>query len=120
MKKILVLFKTHLDVGFTDFSSTVIRRYNEEFIPRSIAVARELAARGVAEGFTWTTGSYLIHQYLQQADEAQKAAMEEAIRNKWIRWHGLPTTTHSEVADKNLFNYGGWTKPTACIPSPPK
>ena len=76
MKKILVLFKTHLDVGFTDFSSTVIRRYNEEFIPRSIGVARELAARGLAEGFTWTTGSYLIHQYLQQADEESRTAME--------------------------------------------
>ena len=106
MKKILVLFKTHLDVGFTDFSRSVIRRYNEEFIPRSLGVARELARRGVAEGFTWTTGSYLIHQYLQQADGKSRAAMEEAIRNKWIRWHGLPTTTHSEVADKNLFNYG--------------
>ena len=106
MKKILVLFKTHLDVGFTDFSRSVIHRYNREFIPRSISVARELSRRNVKEGFTWTTGSYLIHQYLQQTDDAGRAAMEEAIRNKWIRWHGLPTTTHSEVADKDLFNYG--------------
>lgn len=106
MKKILVLFKTHLDVGFTDFSHTVMQRYNQEFIPRSIEVARELATRKVGEGFTWTTGSYLIWQHLQQADETQKAALEEAIRNKWIRWHGLPTTMHSEVADKDLFNYG--------------
>ena len=98
MKKILVLFKTHLDVGFTDFSRCVIQRYNEEFIPRSIAVARELAVRGVKEGFTWTTGSYLIWQYLQQSDSAARTDMEEAIRNKWVRWHGLPTTTHSEVA----------------------
>lgn len=106
MKKILVLFKTHLDVGFTDISRCVIQRYNEEFIPRSIAVARELAVRGVKEGFTWTTGSYLIWQYLQQSDSAARSDMEEAIRNKWVRWHGLPTTTHSEVADKDLFNYG--------------
>jgi len=106
MRKIIVLFKTHLDVGFTDFGKLVIQRYNQEFIPRAIAVARELAKRKIKEGFTWTTGSYLIWQYLQQADERQKAELEEAISQKWIRWHGLPTTTHSEVADQGLFNYG--------------
>ena len=29
MKKILVLFKTHLDVGFTDYSRNVVEKYNK-------------------------------------------------------------------------------------------
>lgn len=33
MRKIIVLFKTHLDVGFTDFGKLVIQRYNQESIP---------------------------------------------------------------------------------------
>ena len=40
--EILVLFKTHLDVGFTDFAANVVRRYNERYIPRAIQVGREL------------------------------------------------------------------------------
>lgn len=106
MKKILVIFKTHLDVGFTDFACEVVRKYNEDYIPRAIRVARELAERGCKEGFTWTTGSWLIYQYLEQADEAARAEMEEAIRNKWIRWHALPTTTNTEGMNADLFNYG--------------
>ncbi len=106
MKNIIVLFKTHLDVGFTDFSRNVIDQYNRRFIPRAIRVARELAQRGCQEGFTWTTGSYLIWQYLQQADPREKAELEEALRNKWIRWHGLPMTSHTEVEDAGLFRYG--------------
>lgn len=106
MKKILVIFKTHLDVGFTDFASEVVKKYNEDYIPRAIRVARELAARGCKEGFTWTTGSWLIYQYLEQADEAHTLEMEEAIRNKWIRWHAIPTTTNTEGMNADLFKYG--------------
>lgn len=55
--KILVLFKTHLDIGFTDFSSEVVRKYNERYIPQAIDVAEEIARSGRPEGFVWTTGS---------------------------------------------------------------
>ena len=106
MKKILVLFKTHLDVGYTDFSENVIRRYNEEYIPRAIRVGRQLKAMGVQEGFVWSTGSWLIDQYLRTQDEAHVQEMEEAIRDGLIRWHGLPFTTHSEAMNKALFEYG--------------
>lgn len=106
MKKILVIFKTHLDVGFTDFAREVVKKYNENYIPRAIRVARELAERGCREGFTWTTGSWLIYQYLEQADEAHRQEMEEAIRKKWIRWHAIPTTTNTEGMNADLFKYG--------------
>ena len=106
MKKILVLFKTHLDVGFTNLSKIVVDTYNENYIPRAIRVSKELAQRGCKEGFTWTTGSWLIWQYLDQANETERAEMEEAIRTKRIRWHGLPTTMHSEVCNGDLFRYG--------------
>lgn len=106
MKKILVLFKTHLDVGFTDFSGNVVEKYNSNYIPQAIRVAKELAQRGCREGFVWTTGSWLIDQYRCQASEAAIAEIDEAIQNHWIRWHGLPTTMHSEAADETLFRYG--------------
>ena len=34
MKKILVLFKTHLDVGFTDLSANIVKKYNENYNER--------------------------------------------------------------------------------------
>ena len=44
INKIIVLFKTHLDIGFTDFSANVTKKYINEFIPNSISVANELKA----------------------------------------------------------------------------
>lgn len=104
--KILVLFKTHLDIGFTDFSSEVVRKYNERYIPQAIDVAEEIARSGRPEGFVWTTGSWLPYQYLRTVSDGARDRMVYAIRNHWFSWHGLPCTLHSEYADGALFDYG--------------
>lgn len=104
--KILVLFKTHLDIGFTDFSAAVVRKYNEKYIPQAVAVAEEIATSGRPEGFIWTTGSWLPYQYLRTATPENAARMTRAICNRWFSWHGLPCTLHSEYADGALYDFG--------------
>ena len=104
--KILVLFKTHLDVGFTDLSQTVVNKYNNQFIPSAISVGEQLALEDTTDKLVWTTGSWLIWQYWKQANEEEKLRLEKAIRAGIIRWHGLPFTTHSEVMNRDLFCYG--------------
>lgn len=106
LKKIIVLFKTHLDVGFTDLAAEIVKKYNEIYIPRAIAVGEKLLDENGKEGFVWTTGSWLIWQYLRQAGEEERHRMENAIRTGIISWHGLPFTMHSEAANTDLFNYG--------------
>lgn len=106
MKKILVLFKTHLDVGFTDLSRNIVKKYNENYIPKAIQVGKELEELGVKEGFIWTTGSWLIRQYLDVATKEQIDELDAAVKKGWISWHGLPFTTHTELMDKDLFLYG--------------
>lgn len=106
MKEIIVVFKTHLDIGFTDLAVNVIKKYNEEFIPQALQTAETFAQLRRPEGFVWTTGSWLIHQYLEQATPDEHERMETAIRNGWIRWHALPFTMHSELADEGLYRYG--------------
>ena len=106
IKKIIVLFKSHLDVGFTDLSSEVVRQYNEEHIPMALSVGDEIARLNKPEGYVWTVGSWLIHQYFWQCDEAGRKRMDNAIRKGRISWHALPFTMHSEVADADLYRYG--------------
>lgn len=104
--KIIVLFKTHLDIGFTDFSANVVKKYNELYIPQAIRVAEEIARSGRPEGFVWTVGSWLVYQYLENGSEAQQELLSNAIRNGWVSWHGLPFTMHSEVCSAELYEYG--------------
>ena len=101
-----VVFKTHLDIGFTDMAARVIERYRSEFIPKAIALAEELAARKGAERFLWTTGSWLIHYVLRNGTSTEVERLKEAIEAGHIAWHGLPFTTHTELMDISLFRYG--------------
>jgi len=100
-----LIFKTHLDVGFTDFSASVVQNYFQHYIPRAIELAREMHQSG-GDRFVWTTGSWLIYEYLEQAPAAERRSMEEAITAGDITWHALPFTTHSENMDASLFRFG--------------
>ena len=102
IREIIILFKTHLDVGYTDFAENVIKSYMESYIPNALKVAGQM--RGEKERFIWTTGSWLISRFLEESP--QRTEMEDAIRNGDIRWHGLPFTTHTELMDRELFQYG--------------
>lgn len=65
IEKVFVVFKTHLDVGFTNYSSAVTQNYLDNFIPKALAVAEELRAENSEEKYVWTVGSWLIWKYLQ-------------------------------------------------------
>jgi hypothetical protein len=101
-----LIFKTHLDIGFVDFAQTIVANYFTRFIPDAIALAKALRERGGSERHIWTTGSWLIYEYLEQASPAERRALEAAIETGDIVWHGLPFTTHSELMDTSLFRFG--------------
>lgn len=105
-EKILVVFKTHLDVGFTDFAGNVIDKYVNEFIPNAVALADSLAERKDNVKFRWTTGSWLICEYLKRAPKEAAQKLEKSIKEGKICYHALPFTTHTEIMTKDIFNYG--------------
>ncbi|SFT04865.1 DUF5054 domain-containing protein [Paenibacillus sp. BC26] len=106
IKRVHVIFKTHLDIGFTHMAQDVFDRYMNSFIPQALELSEKLAQEEGPVKFVWTTGSWLIKQYLQHASEPMRARMEEGIREGRIVWHGLPFTTHTEIMDERLFEYG--------------
>lgn len=100
-----VVFKTHLDLGFTDYARRVARGYFERYLPRALNLARDMRERGGEDRFVWTTGSWLIYEYLEQADRTQRRALEAGISAGDIAWHALPFTTHTELLDAGLFRF---------------
>ncbi len=101
-----LIFKTHLDIGFTAFAQEVVSRYFEVFIPKAIETAATLRQTSDSERYVWTTGSWLIYEYLERASVQNRRLLEAAIEAGDIAWHGLPFTTHSELMDASLFRYG--------------
>ena len=104
--KVHMIFKTHLDIGYTDLAANVIAKYINDFIPTALTLARETREQHGENRFKWTTGAWLIHTYLEKADDTNRKVMEEAIEADDICWHALPFTTHSEVLDPSVFEAG--------------
>lgn len=103
IERVYVVFKTHLDVGFTDLSSKVTERYLNEFIPAALTLSEKLHNAGDKERYVWTTGSWLISKYLNTASAQDRKRMEAAIRRGDFVWNAVPYTVESETANKALF-----------------
>lgn len=100
-----IVFKTHLDVGFTDMPHKVVQKYFDEFIPQSLETAHILREAGGDEQFIWTIGSWLITEYLEKAPSEKAQRLEDAIRAGQITWHAYPFTPHHELLDAGMFKY---------------
>jgi hypothetical protein len=106
-RTIHLVFKTHLDIGFTQLAETVRREYHEVFIPRAIDTGEHFFAEDPAQRmFVWTAGAWLIWDHLETQPRDKVRRLERAIERGLIRWHGLPFTTHTELMSPALFRAG--------------
>jgi hypothetical protein len=102
VKRVLVMFKCHLDVGFTDTQAGVMRKYFEVYYPAAMKRAAAMRESG-ADRYTWTTGSWLLYEYLEQASDEARKRMEQAIAAGDIAWHALPFSWQTEVLDRSMI-----------------
>jgi hypothetical protein len=105
VKRVLVMFKCHFDAGFVDTQAAVVHRYFKEYFPQAIDLASQLRQSG-NERYVWTTGSWLLYEYLEQATPEERARMEKAISAGDIAWHALPFTWQTELMDASMISGG--------------
>jgi len=105
VNRVLVMFKCHFDAGFVDTQAAILKRYFLQHYPLAIQTAKTLRQAG-DERYVWTTGSWLLYEYLEQAGAAERKAMEEAIGRGDIAWHALPFTWQTELLEPTAIAGG--------------
>jgi len=105
VKRVLVMFKCHFDAGFVDTQTAVVHKYFAEYFPLAIRVARQMRETDKYR-YVWTTGSWLLYEYLEQASVEDRHAMENAISAGDIAWHALPFTWQTELMDASMISGG--------------
>jgi len=100
VERVMVMFKCHFDAGFVDTQAAVVHQYFAHYFPRAIEVARAQNADGKRR-YVWTTGSWLLYEYLEQASPANRKVMEQAIARGDIAWHALPFTWQTEMMSQS-------------------
>ncbi len=105
VKRVLVMFKCHLDVGFTDTQAGVMRKYFDVYYPEAMKRAAAMRDAG-PDRFVWTTGAWMLYEYLEQAGSAGRKQMEQAIVAGDIAWHALPFSWQTELMDRSMISGG--------------
>ncbi len=104
MRKVIVVSKTHLDLGFTDYAKNIKQKYIDTFIPNAINIAKEVNTD--KKKFVWTTGSWILKEALTKSRDENKKELILALKNGNIAPHAMPFTTHTELLDIDTLDYG--------------
>ncbi|MFY9940090.1 MAG: DUF5054 domain-containing protein [Silvibacterium sp.] len=102
VNRVLVMFKCHFDAGFIDTQAHVVQRYFAEYFPQAIRTAQQMRQTGSSR-YVWTTGSWLLYEYLEQASPEDRRRMEQAVGDGDIAWHALPFSWQTEMMDRSLI-----------------
>ena len=100
IEHVWVVFKTHLDIGYTDRIEDVLKKYRENMMDGALKVVEASRQLPPEKRFSWTLAGWpLTHVLGPQQDAARKARIEQAVREGAIAFHALPFTTHTETQD---------------------
>ena len=102
VKRVLIMFKCHFDAGFVATQATVVDWYFADYFPEAIRLASNQRHIG-GPSYVWTTGSWLVYEYLEQASSQERKTMEQAITRGDIAWHALPFSWQTELMDPSMI-----------------
>lgn len=101
-RSVVLVYKNHLDVGFTEMAAKVTHDQIRWLLPSAAAMARQLRAEHGKRMFVWTVPAWIAAEALAILDGSELASVERALAEGDIAWHALPFTTHTELMDEAL------------------
>lgn len=102
VKQVLIVFMCHLDVGFTDTQAAVVSKYFNQYFPAAMQVASVMRGSG-EDRYIWTTGSWLLYEYLDALRGSDLAGAERAVDAGDLAWHALPFNWQTEMLDRSMI-----------------
>lgn len=99
VKQVIVVFKTHFDIGYTDMACNIVTKYRTTMIDQALGVVDQNRDLPASQQFVWTIPGWPMHKILEdwpgQTVERQKR-IRDAFHSGRFVVHGLPFTTHTE------------------------
>lgn len=107
LEQVVVVFKTHFDIGYTGLASEVVERYRTSMIDNALDVCDASHELPPEHRFVWTIPGWPMAQILWPGQTPERRErIERAIREGRLVWHALPVTTHTESLDLEDFVRG--------------
>ena len=109
VREIIIVFKTHFDIGYTDLASNVVQKYRTTFMDSALEVVDQSRALPAQQQFVWTIPGWPMHKMLEdwpgQTPERQER-IKRAVQDGRFVVHALPFTTHTELLELSDLVHG--------------
>jgi len=100
LEEIVLVFKTHFDIGYTDMAAKVVERYRTSMIEQALDVVDDSRALPEERRFVWTIPGWPMSKILEdwegQTPKRKQRLMAAFGEGRFVV-HGLPFTTHTET-----------------------
>ncbi|MFV2065610.1 MAG: hypothetical protein ACC645_01420 [Pirellulales bacterium] len=100
LEEIILVFKTHFDIGYTDMAANVVERYRTSMIDSALDVVDDSRNLPEERKFVWTIPGWPMSKILEDWEgqtPERKQRLMAAFREGRFVVHGLPFTTHTET-----------------------
>lgn len=94
--KVITVFKTHVDIGFTDLPHKVLENYSRRMLEDVVATCEQSQSDAPAHRFIWTMPAFPLLYALEHAESGLRRRAEALIHNGQLVWHALPFTLRTE------------------------
>ena len=94
LEEVVVVFKTHIDIGYTHLASEAIELYRTEMIDDALNTMDKFSAD---KRFSWTLPSWPLTGILWDGQDQQRLKrVEKAINSGKLAWHAMPFTLQTD------------------------
>ena len=98
-ENVVVVFKTHFDIGYTDLAGSVVNKYQTSMIEGALKVVDKTRSLPGDQHFTWTMPAWPMQQILAGCSPEVKDQVVEGLKSKFLAVHALPFTIETEASE---------------------
>jgi hypothetical protein len=109
VKEIIVVFKTHIDVGYTRRVKDIVQYYRTDMIDSALKVMDSSVDLPKEQQFRWTAPGWVMSKVMepwQGQTEERRKKLDEAFRKGQFITHAMPFTIETEICEPEVVTRG--------------
>jgi hypothetical protein len=100
VREVVVVFKTHFDIGYTDLAAKVVEGYRTTMIDKALGIVDQSRDLPPEQRFVWTLPGWPMAQILDESQTPERRnRVTAALKDGRFVVHALPFTLHTESLD---------------------
>ena len=99
VEQVIVVFKTHFDIGYTDWASNVSDKYAGDMVEGALEIIEQSKELPENEQFRWTVSGWPMKEMLTKSTPETRKKIEQAIKDGNFKIHSLPFTFETESCE---------------------